>query len=176
MSVAAHSGRRSLVIAVLLLSCLLSTACAPSQAQRVVDVANLSKSFDILERLEVRAYRNQDWCQNIWYKRGVFSDYSGEADTCNLFLGIPSRFDGQAQADFAAVAEAIRATHVKLHYISDLDYALDHKLTYAEFHLATGSDAYIYSPGYTDLPKDLPGEIEYSRINADWYYMWMDWN
>ena len=106
----------------------------------------------------------------------MFSDYTGVADTCNLFLGIPRRFDELAQTDFATVAETIGTTGVELYYLSDLTYDSEHKLSYVEFHLAAGPYTYIYSPGYTALPEDMPGEVEHSRINEDWYYMWMDWN
>lgn len=168
---------RKLIVVALLVACTLLSACAsdaPGKTQQKIDVANLPKCFNALESLNIQAYRNQDWCKNIWYERGMFSDYTGEATTCNLFLGLPRPFDVQTQTDFMTVAEAIGTTEVRLHYISNTAYDSDRKLTHAEFHLAACPCVYVYSPSYKDLPEDMPREV-YSRINEDWYYIWMSY-
>jgi hypothetical protein len=124
----------------------------------------------------VEAFRNQDWCKNIVYKRGKFSKNS--ESTCNLFDGTPSPFDAEAQKDFDSVAKAVSGTGVGLYFISDLRYSPDGKLIGAQFHLAGHPNrySYVYSPGYGSLPADEPKEREHTRINSDWYYIWEDWN
>jgi hypothetical protein len=49
---------------------------------------------------------------------------------------------------------------------------------YGEFGFVSGfyRGFYVYSPGYRELPEDIPHEREYKRINSDWYYYWEDWN
>jgi len=136
----------------------------------------LPACFRILERLEVEAYRNQDWCKNIVYKRGKFS--RNKEVTCNLFRGTPMPFDSQAEKDFDAVAKVIRTTGVPLMYITGSEYAPKGALKRVEFHLDGGPNrySYVYSIGYTNLPPDDPGERRYTAINRDWYYVWEDWN
>ena len=167
--------------AVLLLACFsFLGGCdhEPSPKAQSLHTQRLPRCFSVLERLHVEAYRNQDWCKNIWYKRGKFSHQTEPPDTCNLFEGTPLPFDAQAQKDFEAVAGAIKATHVDLYYIDHLKYAPDGKLIGAEFHLLGGPNrySYVYSPGYTSLPPDEPKEREHTRIDKDWYYVWWDWN
>ena len=156
---------------------LVSCNGEPNAARQKRDTEQLPKCFSILQKLRVEAYRNQDWCKNIVYQRGGFS--KNKEATCNLgFRGTPLPFDGQAQKDFDAVASAIASTGVSLHFINHFRYAADGKLVGAEFHLAGGPNrySYVYSPGYTSLPRDEPHERVHTRISKDWYYIWEDWN
>lgn len=161
-----------LLVGLILFSCRPDPAQVRSQGQR--DVDRLSASFSTLEQLQVKFYRNQDWCKNISYPRGSFSD-NLESSTCNLFSGKPQPFDGQAQQDFEQVASAIAATNVKLLYILDIKYAADRTLIGAEFTLPSGHE-YVFAPAYKVLPESLPNEREYSPINENWYFIRNDWN
>jgi hypothetical protein len=98
----------------LLLSSLLLVGCSTeiTVERQNRDVANLPKAFSILEQLQVQAYRNQDWCKNIFYRAGKFSN--NQAATCNLFDG-KAKALAQAQRDFKAVETAIASTGLKLH-------------------------------------------------------------
>lgn len=149
------------------------TACgqsSPQQRQR--DTSNLSRSLAVLEQFQVSAYRNQDWCKNIAYEQGKFSDNLDS--TCNLFTGQSQAFTSQAKTDFAQVEKTLKQSKVRLHYLS-VDYVPNGKIRRAEFALSSGGNSYVYEPGYK-LPKDVPNELEYSAINQDWYYFWQDWN
>lgn len=153
------------------------SACGgePSASQRRRDVSNLTQTFPVLEEYQVEAYRNQDWCKNIAYQRGKFSNT--DRTTCNLFQGDPSEFDTQAQADFDTVAAAIAKSRVKLYYISGFQYDAQEKLIRAEFHLSGDFNrySYIYEPGYS-LPEDLAYERHHTAIDENWYFVWEDWN
>ena len=168
--------RVSVVVTVMLGAVVSSWGSEPEPRQRETDVANLPKCFPVLARLSVRAYRNQDWCKNIWYQRGKFSQQTDSADSCNLFEGTPQPFDAQALQDFDSIARALTATGVRLYCLSDLRYGPDGTLAQAKFHLAGGRYTYVYSPGYKALPEDIPEERKHARINADWFYVWEDWN
>lgn len=119
------------------------------------------------------AYRNQDWCQNIAYQYGKFSNT--ERSTCNLFQGKPKAFDVRASNDFKTVAEAASSTGVPLYLILDLKYSKQGKLNQAKFHLTNCSCYYVYSPNYHKLPEDIPNERRYTIINQDWYFVQQDW-
>lgn len=159
------------LVGFVLFSCQQSPAQQQAQRQRNVD--RLSQSFSALEQLQVQAYRNQDWCKNIFYRRGKFSN-NIDRSTCNLFAGTPQPFDAQAQQDFATIEQAIAATGVKLLYISTLKYTANRSLSGADFTLEGGSE-YVYEPAYT-LPENIPNEREYTAVNSDWYFVSSDWN
>ncbi len=146
-----------------------------TENQRPTIVNQLSSSLRILERYQVKAYRDQSWCKNVVYARGQFSN-NLEQTTCNLFAGQPVPFDTQAQADFDAISTQLSGTG--LLYITEAEYDEAGRLSYAQFHLDGRPirSSYIYAPGYGVLPESLPNEMEYSPINEDWYYQWMDWN
>ena len=144
-------------------------------------VSALPAAFPTLEHLRVRVFRNQDWCRNILYARGGFTTYN-ESTTCNLFgafepdLPIPE-FDATADTDFDAVAEALDETDVNVVMLF-AEFGDEGQLTHARFHVESpGWDRwqYVYSPGYGQL-DDIPNEIEYTPIDADWYFRWEDWN
>jgi putative NIF3 family GTP cyclohydrolase 1 type 2 len=156
-----------------LLLIFLATGCATStsQAQQQQETDSLVKTFKTLETLQVQEYRNQDWCKNIAYHHGKFSNT--KISTCNLFKGNPKAFDEQASQDFQAVAEAVSRTHVSLYLISDMKYDQQGHLRQAEFHLIDCSCYYVYSPRYK-LPPDIPAERLHTIINQDWYFVQQD--
>jgi hypothetical protein len=157
---------------------MASCGAEPDAAQKKKDVEVLPQTFSTLEALRVEVYRNQDWCKNIVYQRGKFSNHLEESSTCNLFQGTPLPFDAQAQNDFDRVAQAVAATGVHLSLIDDLAYSPAGTLVRANFHLVASFArfSYVYSPGYGTLPPDDPREREHTRINDDWYFVWVDWN
>ena len=141
---------------------------------RQIDVTNLSKVFGPLEVLKVEDYRNQDWCKNIAYQRGKFSE-NLESTTCNLFEGQPKPMDDRARQDFQVIARSVAATGVNIDFLS-AQYSPAHRLIRADFQLSGFCRcSYVYSPRY-HLPQDLKGEMEFTAINADWYFVWEDWN
>ena len=166
--------RQAILTAILTCCCFGCGSGQPSQSQQRSDIGRLPACFAELEKLQVTAYRNQDWCKNMVYNRGKFSPNT-EA-TCNLFKGTPVPFDAQAQKDFDAVAQAVSRTQVALFFISDLEYRADGKLKKAVFHLAAGRYSYVYFPGYGAPPPDIPRELKHTSLNPDWYYVWEDWN
>jgi hypothetical protein len=145
-----------------------------TSARQQQDITNLPKTFNVLEKLQVRDYRNQDWCKNIAYKGGNFSN-NNKQSTCNLFTGQAKEFDSQSDRDFQAVNGAITNANIQIHYMS-AEYDRTGKLTQAEFNLVQCSCAYVYSPAYKQLPPSQPKEVEYTVINQDWYFVMSDWN
>ena len=157
-----------------LLIFLLISCGRPNTAEYQRDVANLPKVFSTLKTLKVKAYRHQDWCQNISYKRGNFSSNLA-ASTCNLFEDRPTAMNDRAKQDFQVVSNAMATTGVSIHYLS-AKYDSSDRLIKAEFNLATSCRcSYVYQPQYT-LPKNMGGEMEFTAINPDWYFVWEDWN
>jgi hypothetical protein len=158
-----------------LLSFSLMSCGIPSTSDQQRDAASLPKVFDTLQTLKVEAYRNQDWCKNVAYQRGKFSG-NLKSTTCNLFDGTPQPMDSQATQDFQAIARSMATTGVSIHFLS-AQYDSSNHLTGAEFHLATLCRcSYVYSPQYNHLPENMTGEMEFTAINSDWYFVWADWN
>jgi hypothetical protein len=158
-----------------ILNILLVSCGVPGASQHQRDVANLPKVFSALQTLKVKDYRNQDWCKNIAYKRGNFSN-NLTATTCNLFDGKPVAMDDPAKQDFQTIADAMATTGVGIHYLS-ANYDAAGRLVGANFNLSTMCRcSYVYHPNYDRLPENMQGEMEHTAINSDWYFTWEDWN
>jgi hypothetical protein len=158
-----------------LLNILLVSCGIPNSVQHQRDVKNLPKVFSTLQTLKVKAYRNQDWCKNIAYQRGLFSS-NIETSACNLFDGKSIAMDDRAKQDFQTISNAMATTGVNIHFLS-AKYDRSNRLIGATFNLSTPCRcSYIYEPGYTQLPENFKGELEYTAINSDWYFLWEDWN
>ncbi|WP_310487434.1 hypothetical protein [Chamaesiphon sp. VAR_69_metabat_338] len=158
-----------------ILTILLVSCGVPGASQHQRDVANLPKVFSTLQTLKVKNYRNQDWCKNIAYKRGKFSG-NLTATTCNLFDGKPIAMDDLAKQDFQTISDVMATTGVGINYLS-ASYDPADRLVGATFNLSTICRcSYVYRPRYNRLPKNMQGEMEYTAINPDWYFVWEDWN
>src|SRR5262245_21899051 len=152
----------------------------PDADRMARDVEKLQSAFPVLEELGVRGFRNQDWCRFIDYPRGAFTNLpdGDNSDTCNLFDGKGLAFDNAAKADFERVRGTLDQTGVHGDWVLNVTYDGAGQLKGAEF--AVQGDAfdrwtYVYEPGGA-VPEDMPGEEEYTPINADWYFWWEDWN
>jgi hypothetical protein len=140
---------------------LIARCSEPNQFSKRRDVANLPTIFHQLEKLKITAYRNQDWCKNIAYQRGKFSN-NLRSTTCNLFEGQPQTMDPRAEQDFQEISLRLTAIGASIRYLS------------AKYDTLCRC-SYIYQPGYT-LPPNMGGEMEYTAINSNWYFVWEDWN
>lgn len=147
------------------------TACGARDPE--ADTDRLSRILPLLQQFRVEAYRNQDWCKNIAYRQGKFSN-NRESNTCNRFDGTPQPFTDQAGQTFDQIATALEQTRVPL-YAIQVKYAPDGTIRQVEFRLAN-SGGYLYHPGYKFLPTSLANELEYKAVNQDWYRYWQDWN
>ncbi|NKB18808.1 MAG: hypothetical protein HC770_13680, partial [Pseudanabaena sp. CRU_2_10] len=141
-----------------MLIALLLTSCnsKPSPSQQVDDVTKLPSSFPIIERLKLVEYGTG--AQEIFhYRRGFLSKsgssrtyYDAETRTQKSF----PPFDAQAQADLAALEDAIAKTGVSITRISGLKYDSKGKIAIAEFQLRSNFAPlrYVFSPNYKTLP------------------------
>ncbi len=155
------------------LATLLAFAAALLLAASTLDIFDppptdrMRRVFPAMEQLRVTDYRSQDWCRNIVYTRGAFSETT-HPTTCNLFDDTPRDFDTDAQRDFDAFAEELRQAGVAIDWL-DAEYGSGGTLVRASFESATigGYRGYLYEPGYA-----LPGDdykIRYLPIDHDWY-------
>ncbi|MBS2033978.1 hypothetical protein JST97_03270 [bacterium] len=132
----------------------------PARAERLRPVLNL------LQRLQVKVYRDQDWCQCFQYSRGTFMRSSHES-TCGLFSERSRPFDGRADLDFRKLARTRKNCGLDFYWVT-ARYA-QNRIAHAEFALAGWSrTSYHYQPGY-QLPPDEGRHFRYRRINKDFY-------
>jgi hypothetical protein len=149
----------------------------PDGPRMTRDVTNLTPVLLALEDLHAEAYRNQDWCRNISYSGGAFSNNS-ESSTCNLFDEPPADFTAAANTDFARIEDALNRSGVWVYAVRQIAYE-NGRMTHAEFDLVAAPWefdrwSYIYDPG-GPLPEGMENEEVYTRIDADWYFHWEDW-
>lgn len=162
-------GLLTITILLLLLGVLLAV-----RLDKVRNVQSIEQSFALLEQYHVYAYRNQNWCKNMYYDRGAFSDNT--ASTCNLFMPTPQPFDVQATTDFDKIAQALSHTSVNI-ITANVAFNSLGKVQDAQFtvhcYLCTcifcESPKYIFMPQYENLPEGDPSEMWYTKINQDWY-------
>jgi hypothetical protein len=160
---------------------ILLVSCVPGTTEHQRDVANLPKVFSVLRSLKVKHYRNLDWCKNISYQRGDYST-NLNSTTCNLFDGNLVVMDDRAKQDFQTIANALASTGVGISgfsaYYDPADSSeerLRQRLVKADFDLSVCRCTYVYQPRYDRLPDDgLKGKLEFTKINADWYFIWKD--
>jgi hypothetical protein len=128
----------------------------------------LAGTFPMIAELQVRDWRNQDWCRNIAYARGVFSE-TDNPDTCNLFEGSARPFDDQARADFERLSRVIGATGLGVMYG---DFDVDQgKVTRAAFVMPCPKcdrRVFAYEPGNTrEADPDLGQRT--TIIDSNWF-------
>ena len=165
-------------LVVLLVGCGMSKP--PSPDAMVKDSTALRQVFPVIEALHVTGFRDQDWCRYLTYPRGSFSytERADEMDNC-LFEGNGRPFDDDATRDFQAVSDALEKTHLTVQIADSIEFDTAGHVATATFDLEsagfTGYWRYIYAPG-APLPEDSVGELQNTRIDADWYFQWEDWN
>jgi rubredoxin len=141
------------------------------------DVSRLEKTFPVVQSLRVATFRDQDWCRNLDYSKGKYSNVLEEFNTCNLFPGKAQAFDDQASEDFSRVRQALSSSGVPIRSIN-ANYRETGELQSAEFHIDClwCRRWYIYNPAYGVLPKPPSADTKYTRINDNWYLADEDWN
>ncbi|MEW6734273.1 MAG: hypothetical protein AB1489_23305 [Acidobacteriota bacterium] len=152
-------------------------SCRSLFENRDRDVRNLEKIFATIKQYQAQAYRNQDWCKNLYYLRGKFSN-NNEASTCNLFPGPAQAFDNQATSDFASLAKQLASTGVQILFF-EVKFDDQGEIKNAQFQLDCSfcsRPRYVYEPHYGNLPEDMRNEIWHTKINENWYLVEEDWN
>jgi hypothetical protein len=157
----------------LILTCAALLACQSGVDPRphANEIArSLQVSLPTLRDLRVTAWRSQDWCRNIAYERGAFSE-TDSPTTCDLFGERPDLFDDQAERDFGKVSAAMDATGYEVWYVNT-SVGADGQVTQATFVLPCPRCevlGFVYEPGYV-LEESYPPELRITAVDADWWY------
>lgn len=164
------------------LSCVLVaaivTSAALSACQSGIDpqpqakeiARSLQGTLPALVHSRVTAWRSQEWCRNIAYERGAFSETESPT-TCNLFNERPEPFDRQAERDFAKVSAAIAATGFEVRFVN-ASFGADGQVSEAVFFMpcaGCGALGFVYEPGYV-LEESSPPDLRITPVDANWYY------
>jgi hypothetical protein len=159
------------VVAFLFAGCIHATE--PNADRKARDVAALAAVLPLIDELGVSEWRDDDWCRDFVYDRGHFMT-SDEPDDCNPMGGPPEPFNANAQADFDRVAAAFRDAHVPIREI----YRPPVDPGTTDFDLRAGSFdgfSYVHDPGYPPQ-ENIENEWVATPIDANWYFVWEDWN
>lgn len=146
-------------------------------SSRNQQVQNLETAFAMIEQYHVTDYRNQDWCRNIAYAGGQFSDTT-HPPTCNLFEGPAPSFTPAATAVFNSITQVLRQSGVRIMFF-DADFNAAGRIRSARFDIdcfLCGRLGYQYQPNYGVVPEDIPDEMWFTPINHNWYKVKEDWN
>jgi hypothetical protein len=138
-------------------------------------VKRLERVLSGLEQAQITAYRNQNWCKNIAYNYGQFSETT-QASTCHLSEGEVLAFDETANVAFGDLRQTLLFTGVNISFLTA--YYEEDKLRQVEFNLncwLCSRARYVYEPNYV-LPEDMSSEMWFDAINETWYRVNEDWN
>jgi len=136
------------------------------------------KSLPVLTALaqeHVTFLRVQDWC------RAYSDDRERRANrlegTCTIKDGY-KLFDDASEKRFVELQRTLEELPYSVNWIT-IEYGPSGDMRTADLSIDTVNpfrrDSLVYDPGYT-LSADIPGGIVSHRIDADWYYLWEDWN
>lgn len=138
-------------------------------------VKQLESVLPRLEQAHITAYRNQNWCRNIAYSYGKFSD-TANPSTCNIFQGEVLTFDETSRGAFSDLRQALLFTGVNISFLNV--YFEEDKVRQVEFNLGCwlcSRTRYVYEPDYL-LPEEIGNEMWFDAINENWYMVNEDWN
>jgi hypothetical protein len=138
-------------------------------------VKQLESVLPGLEQAQITAYRNQNWCKNIAYSKGNFSETT-QPTTCNLFEGEATVFDETANVAFSNLRQTLLFTGVNISFLNA--YYEEGKVRQVEFNLncwLCSRTRYVYEPNHV-LPEDIGSEMWFDAINETWYRVNEDWN
>jgi len=158
---------------VLLTVIVLLCGCGSIPEKHAQDVQKLEEQvFPLFEVHQVQSWRSQRWCSLLQYKGGAYTTNLDQNCILDYLYGALQPFDDSAQTVFDSIDEAVDRTGTGV-YIIDAEYVKE-TLCYAVFDF--GVQTYVYDPGYSFLPEDIPNQLGHIAINSDWYYIWEDWN
>lgn len=141
-----------------------------SPSERIEDVRALEALFPEFEELKLEAYRRDEHCEYIVYRRGAFST-APDGSSCNVFTNTPVDFDAQARAVYDRLTSGLSMAHVTVDSVDEVTYSTPGRLTTATFDF--GSNAFV-SQGYVfdvrgNYNKSEEGGATYTTIDDDWY-------
>jgi hypothetical protein len=165
-----------LLIIALVPACSAKLTGMPFLSSNLNNAQRLVQVLPTLEEFRVTQFRNDDWCQNLFYARGKFSSVPNN-DICNLSQDETRPLTSQSEQDFRAVERVLIDSGLKVRLVV-VGFDARGQVRYAEFHLDCYfcRTRYVYDPGYDRLPEDIPGELQHEAINSDWYLVRDDWN
>ena len=165
-----NPSRRSLAqiaISIALLS--LISACGENSGGGSGAATRLEQVFPLLESLHVIAFRHDDWCQAIEYKRGRYASSSGSA-CVSILSGSRRPFDDAARRDHATILTGVRGAHEGVRLIKGLRYDDMGDITFGIFDCgsADGDLVYVFSKDALDPEKTVDGH-SLKSIAPSWY-------
>ncbi len=158
------------LVALLDIAVVVGTACTAREAEgsSIDEVTRLEATLPFLEELRVQAFRDQDWCKNIQYVRGAFSETESPT-TCNLFEAIRVEyFDDRARSDFDRVAKVFRAVGFRPWYVNVV-YDDEGRVAEAWFELGCpGCESGMYTFSASGTWNDPDWFSMSERVTNEW--------
>lgn len=148
----------------------LPTACTETSGGAAArTTAQLEQVFPQLEAYQVIAFRHDNWCQAIEYKRGRYASSSGKA-CISILSGSRRPFDQAARRDHATILTAIRDAHDKIHLLKGFRYDSEGRIEFGIFDCGSGDGdlVYVFSRKALDLETPVDGH-PLTAVSETWY-------
>jgi len=150
--------------------CDVAPPATRSPSERLEDVGALEALFPDFEEMRLEAYRHDEHCAYIVYRRGAFST-APDGSSCNVFTNKPIGFDAQARADYDGLTRALSTAHVTVVSVGELIYSTPGRLNAATFDFGTNSfvgQSYVFDVRGNYNQSEEGGAV-YTTINNGWY-------
>ena len=161
---------RHLLISFLLISSLFTVSCGPKGKRNTKGTAaKIELLFPLFESYQLGAFRNEDWCKAIEYRRGRYATSSGK-NCIGILTGNRREFDQAARRDLVVINSGIRKTHGPLRVVTAVRYSDKGKLTYGVFDCREGQDGLVYVFSLAPLGDEPSFEgTPLNAIGANWW-------
>ena len=148
---------------------LLLSACGDNLGGGSGTAARLEGVFPLLRSHHVIAFRHDDWCQAIEYKRGRYASSSGSA-CVSILSGSRRPFDDAARRDHSTILTGIRGAHEGVRLIKGIRYDSMGDITFGIFDCGSGDGdlVYVFSKEALDPGKMVDGH-SLKSIAPSWY-------
>jgi hypothetical protein len=152
------------------------SGCLPS-VRANVSVPELERAFPTITELGLRSYEfrrfnsGEPICEAIDYRRGTFvtindglcGNFDGDGGANRLAI------DQTATLDLARLKTALAGNEVDFTRQILIEPNVDGSVGPGSYFSNDGCVTYFYSPGWTALPSQDPGEEVSKGINPNWY-------
>ncbi len=160
----------AVTVAIALSGCWLAAEWSKTPANKAVPA--FEALFPTLERLGVATYTRFTFgdsagCEYLADGHGMFSSDPGNSDCRPFDAPSPGPFDARGEFDLAALHAAYDRVGLGAEGIS-IDFNRDGTIQHGTF-TADACITFSYRPKWIMLPDPIPGKLEPSAINSNWY-------
>lgn len=149
--------------------CVATSCGGKQQGGGTRTTKHLEQTFPVLESYHVIAFRHDEWCQALEYKRGRYASSSGKS-CISILSGSRRPYDQTARRDHAAILAAIRGAHDGVRLLKGLQFDREGRIKFGIFDCSTSDrqQIFVFSMDPLDPKTKIDGHT-FRPVSASWY-------